>query len=119
MPAAVPHNRLPHSAAPIIIIPINEPLITLRPGAPSSFQHVDRFGGLGAVQIPDVDLAVVRAGVDIAAVGAARRGEVAPDEGFEDAVATESDKRAVVGMGLVVFGVVGGEAVVKVGCVVL
>lgn len=44
---------------------------------------------------------------------------MAADEGFENTVATESDERAVVWVRLVVFGVVGAEAVVKVGRVVL
>lgn len=44
---------------------------------------------------------------------------MAADERFEDAVAAEGDEGAVVGVGLVGAGVVGGEAVVEVGGVVL
>lgn len=63
--------------------------------------------------------AVVRAGVDVALVGGRGGREVAADEGFEDAVAAEGDEGAVVGVGRVVKGVVRGEAVVEVCCVIL
>lgn len=63
--------------------------------------------------------AVVRAGIDVALVGGCGRGEVAADQGFEDAVAAECDEGAVVGMRRVVQDVVGREAVVEVRCVVL
>ena len=119
MPAAVPHNSLPHAAAAVVIVPIHEALIALRSRAARSLEDVNRFAGLRTVQVPDVDFAVVRARVDVAAVGAAGRGEVAADEGFEDAVAAEGDEGAVVRVRLVVFGVVGREAVVEVGGVVL
>ena len=44
---------------------------------------------------------------------------MAADQSFEDAVAAEGDEAAVVGVGLVVVGIVGGEAVVEICCVVL
>lgn len=44
---------------------------------------------------------------------------MAADEGFKDAVTAEGDEGAVVRVGLVVFGVVRAEAVVKIGGVVL
>lgn len=119
VPTAIPHNRLPHPAAPIVIIPIHEPLIALRPRAFRSLEDIDRLARFRAVEIPDVDLAVVRAGVNVATVGGSGWREVAANEGFEDAVATESDEGAVVRVRVVVFGVVGAEAVVEVGRVVL
>ena len=80
---------------------------------------VDRLTRISAIKIPDIDLTVMGAGIDVAAIGGAGWAEVAPDERFEDTVAAEGYERAVVGVRLVVFGVVGGEAVVEVGCVVL
>lgn len=44
---------------------------------------------------------------------------MAPDEGFEDSVASECYERAVVRMWTMVFSIVRREAVVKVGGVVL
>jgi hypothetical protein len=49
-----------------------------------------------------VHAAIVRAGVDVALVGGGGRGEVAADERFEDAVATEGYEGAVVWVGGVV-----------------
>lgn len=119
MPAAVAHYRLPHSAAAIVIVPIHKPLIALRSRAPRGFEYIDRLAGLLPVKVPDVDLAVVRAGVDVSAVCAARWGEVAADQGFENTMPAEGDERAVVWVRLMVFGVVRREAVVEVSCVVL
>ena len=117
MPGAVAHDRLPVPAATMIFVPIT--LIRERSAVLGRGEDVDGFTRVRAVEVPDVDFAVVRAGVDVPSVSRAGRGEVAADEGFEDAVAAEGDEGAVVGVGLVVFDVVGGEAVVEVGCVVL
>lgn len=63
--------------------------------------------------------AVMRAGVDVALVGAGGWREVAADERLEHAVAAEGYEGAVVRMRCVVEDVVGGEAIVEVGGVVL
>ena len=91
MPARISHNRLPHAASAIVIVPIHVPLIIRRPGVLRRGLDVDRLGRLRAVEVPDVDFAVVGAGVDVAAVGAVAWGEVAADESLEDAMAAEGD----------------------------
>lgn len=58
--------------------------------------------------------AVVGAGVNVALVCGGGGGEVAADEGFEDAVAAEGDEGAVVRVRDVGGFFVGGEAVVEV-----
>jgi hypothetical protein len=118
MPTRIPDNSLPSPRITIIIKHLRVPLIALRPRIKCSLQHVDlRFRG--TVEVPDVDLAVVRAGVDVALVCGAGGAEVAADESFEYAVAAERYETAVVGVGRVGCSVVGGEAVVETCCVVL
>ena len=51
-----------------------------------------------SVEIPDVDLAVVRAGVDVSLSGRRGRREVAANEGAKDSVARVSDQGAVLRM---------------------
>jgi hypothetical protein len=59
------------------------------------------------------------AGVNVSSIGGARRGEMAADQSFEDAMAAKSDEGAVVGVRAMVFRIVRAEAVVEVGGVIL
>ena len=61
----------------------------------------------------------MRAGVNVPSIRRARRGEVAADERFEYTMTAEGDEGAVVGVGSVIFHVIGREAVVEVCGVVL
>lgn len=118
MPAGVADDGLPRPRAAVVVVAVGEALVGRRAGVHGG--GLDVYLGAGrAVEVPDVDAAVVRAGVDVALVGGGGRGEVAADEGFEDAVAAEGYEGAVVGVGGVVEDVVGGEAVVEVCGVVL
>ena len=119
MPGAVANDSLPHPAAAVVVVTIDEAFITDWAGVLSSGQDVNRLACFRAVEVPDVDFAVVGAGVDVATIGGSGRAEMAADEGFEDAVAAEGNERAVVGVGAVLFCLIGREAVVEVGCVVL
>lgn len=118
MPACVAHNRLPRARAAVVVVAVGVALVRRGAGVHGGGLHVD-LGPGRAVEVPDVDAPVVRAGVDVALVGAGGGREVAADQRFEDTVAAEGDEGAVVGVGRVVEGVVGGEAVVKVCGVVL
>lgn len=118
VPARVTDDRLPRPRAAVVVVAVGEALVGGRAGI--HCRGLDVYLGAGrAVEVPDVDAAVVRAGVDVALVGGGGRGEVAADEGFEDAVAAEGYEGAVVGVRGVVQDVVGGEAVVEVCGVVL
>ena len=119
MPAAISYNRLPSPSAAIVIVTIHVLLVASWAAILGRAFDVDGIAGLCAVHIPDKDSAVVGTGVNIAAVCAAGRREVAADEGFEDLVAGEGDDRAIVWMWAMVFHVVRGEAVIEVGSVVL
>ena len=119
MPRAVAHDSLPHTASAVIIISINVSLIAHRSRILRRIQHVDRLARVCAVQIPDIYLPVVAPGVDVAPVRTSRRGEMAPNQRFEDAVAAESDEGAVVRMRVMVIDVVGGESVVEICGVIL
>lgn len=119
MPAAISYNRLPSPSAAIVIVTIHVLLVASWAAILGRAFDVDGIAGLCAVHIPDKDSAVVGAGVNVAAVCAAGRREVAADEGFEDLVAGEGDDRAIVWMWAMVFHVVRGEAVIEVGSVVL
>lgn len=66
----------------VVIVSINETFIACGAGIFGGGEDVDRFGGLCAVKVPDVDLAVVRAAVDVSSVGRALWRKVAADEGF-------------------------------------
>jgi len=102
MPRAIPYNSLPNPSPAVIVIPIHKPLIFLRPTVLRCSEHIYGFTGECAVEVPDVDFSVVGTGVDVALIGGSGRGEVAADEGFEDAVAAEGHEGAVVGVGGVV-----------------
>jgi hypothetical protein len=118
MPARIAHDGLPRARAAVVVVAVCEALVGC--GARVHGGGLDVYLGPGrAVEVPDVDFAVVRAGVDVALVGAGGRGEVAANQRFEDAVAAEGDEGAVVGVWSVVEDIVGGEAVVEVRGVVL
>lgn len=118
MPARVADNSLPCPRAAVVVVAVGEALVGCRAGVHGGGLDV-YLGARGAVEVPDVHAAVVRAGVDVALVGGGGRGEVAADQRFEDAVAAEGYEGAVVRVGGVVEDVVGGEAVVEVCGVVL
>lgn len=119
MPRAISYDSLPLPTSAVVIIPINEPFIAGWAGILSRSQHINGFRSFGAIEVPHIDFAVVRAGVNIAAVCGSGRRKVAADERLEDAVAAECDEGAVVGVRRVVFGVVGREAIVEACSVVL
>ena len=118
VPAGIANDRLPRPRAAVVVVAVGEAFVRSRARVHGGGLDVD-LGARRAVEVPDVHAAVVRAGVDVALVGGCGRGEVAADQGFEDAVAAECDEGAVVGMRRVVQDVVGREAVVEVCCVVL
>jgi hypothetical protein len=95
VPAGVAHNRLPRSGAAVVLIVVCEALVGSWARVHGGGLHVD-LGAGRAIEVPNVDAAVVGAGVDVALVGAGGRREVAADQRFEDAVATECDEGAVV-----------------------
>lgn len=119
MPATISYDGLPHACAAIVIVPIHVSLITHWSGILGCVQDVDGFTCFRAVEVPDIDLAIVGARVDIPAICAAGGREMATYEGLKDAVAAEGDQGAIVGVWAVIFHVVGREAVVKVCGVVL
>ena len=106
MPAAVADDGLPYAATAIVVVSIDEALIARWPAVLRRRQNVDRFCRSRAVQIPDIDLAVVGTRVNVAAVGRAGWREMASDQRLENAVVAESDKAAVVRVWLMVFGIV-------------
>lgn len=107
VPTTIPDNRLPLPTAAIVIVPVHKPFVLGWPRVQRRGIDVDRFRRERAVKVPDVDLAVVGAGVDVPAVSRGGRRKVATDEGLEHAVPAECDERAVVWVGFVVFGLVG------------
>jgi hypothetical protein len=97
VPARVTDDRLPRPRAAVVVVAVGEALVGGRAGVHRG--GLDVYLGAGrAVEVPDVDAAVVGAGVDVALVGGGGRGEVAANEGFEDAVAAEGYEGAVVGV---------------------
>jgi len=118
VPAGVAHDRLPRARAAVVVVAVGEALVRRRARVHGGGLHV-YLGARRAVEVPDVDLTVVRAGVDVALVGGGGRREVAADQRFENAVTAEGDEGAVVGVGGMIEDVVGGEAVVEVRGVVL
>ena len=118
VPAGVADDRLPRPRAAVVVVAVGEALVRRWAGVHGGGLDVD-LGARGTVEVPDVDAAVVGAGVDVALVGGGWGREVAADQCFEDAVAAEGDEGAVVGVWGVVEGVVWGEAVVEVCGVVL
>ena len=107
MPRAISHDCLPDASAAVVVVAIDVLFVVNRARVLRSGEDVDRGAGLSTVEVPDVDFAVVRAGVEVSAVGRAGWGEVAADESFEDAVAAEGDEGAVFGVWSVVVGIVG------------
>jgi hypothetical protein len=59
----------------------------------------------------------VGTGINVPLVRGGGGGEVAANERFEDFVAAEGDEAAVVRVGRVLAGGIGGEAVVEVTCI--
>lgn len=115
MPTGIADTRLPRaSTPPAHLVRAGVEIRVARARVVRGLVDVD-LPGKGGVEVIDVDAAVAAAGVDVARVGAAGRGEVAADEGLQHAVATERDERAVVRVGAVVFVAVGHEAVVEPG----
>lgn len=103
MPAGISHNSPPGAGAVAAVSVVVGVAAFVGRGARVHGGGLHVYLGFGgAVEVPDVDFAVVRAGVDVALVGAGGRREVASDEGFEDAVAPEGYEGAVVGVGGVV-----------------
>jgi hypothetical protein len=118
VPAGVADDCLPSAGAAIVVVAICVALIGCGAGVHGGGLHV-YVCARGAVQVPDVHAAVVRARVDVSLVGGGCRRKVAADEGLENAVAAESHEGAVVRVGRVIENVVGSEAVVEVCGVVL
>lgn len=61
MPAAVADDSLPLAAAAIVVEAVDVALVGRRAGILRRGKDVDGFGGVGAVEVPHVNLAVVRA----------------------------------------------------------
>ena len=59
--------------------------------------HINLLRDRG-IHVPDIDVSVVAARVDVSRVCASRRREVAPDQGPLDFVTSEGDQRVVVRM---------------------
>ena len=118
MPTGVADDRLPCSGAAVVIVAIGVALVGCGAGVHGGGLHV-YLCAWGAVEVPDVHAAVVGAGVDVSLVGGGWRGEVAADEGLENAVAAEGHEGAVVWVGCVIEHIVGRESVVEVCGVVL
>lgn len=78
MPARVADDRLPRPRAAIVVVAVGEALVGGGAGVHGGGLDV-YLGAGGAVEVPDVHAAVVRAGVDVALVGGGGRGEVAAD----------------------------------------
>ena len=78
MPTRISHNRLPRSCAAIVVVAVCEAFVGGGAGVHCGGLDVYLRSGR-AVEVPDVDFAVVRAGVDVALVGAGGRREVTAD----------------------------------------
>lgn len=111
MPTRVANARLPVLTAAAFKVHVIRVLAAAGPRVVRCLFHVDLTCD-GGVHVVDVDGAVLAARVDVTAVGAAGRAEVAADQGFEHAVAAEGDDAAVVCMRAVFVQVV-FEAVVE------
>lgn len=118
VPAGVPDNRLPCPSTAVVIVPIGVALVGSWAGVHRSGLHV-YLCTRGAVEIPYVHTAVVRARVDVSLVCGGSGREVAANEGFENAVAAESYEGAVVRVRGVVEDIVWSEAIIEVCGVVL
>lgn len=107
MPARISDSRPPYASLSIVVITIRIPLIRDRTRVSGRCKYVDGFASERAIEVPDVDFAVITSRIDVATICGPWRGEMATDEGLEDTMASEGYKRTVVGVRYVVFGIVG------------
>ena len=119
MPRTISNDGLPYATTSVIVVAVYISLITRWARVFSGGKDVDRLACICAIHVPDIDLAIVRARVDVAAIGTTRRTEVASNKSFEHAMASECNEGAVVRMWLMVGGIIEGEAVVEVRGVIL
>jgi hypothetical protein len=118
VPAGVADNSLPCPGAAIVVVAIGVALVGCGAGVHGGRLYV-YLGAWGTVEVPNVYAAIVRARVDVSLICGGWGGEVASDEGLQDAVAAEGHERTVVRVGCVVEHVVRSKAVVEVCGVVL
>ena len=96
VPGAVAHDGFPHAAPAVVVVAVYVSLIAWWTGVLGRGEDVNGFAGVGAVEVPDVDFAVVGAGVDVSPVRRPWRAEVASYKCLQHAVAAECHERAVV-----------------------
>ena len=92
MPGAVAYDRFPDTATTVVVVAIDKALIVCWSAVLRRRKNIDWFACLRAVKVPYVDLAVMRARVDVSSVCGARWREMAADKCLEYAMTTEGDK---------------------------
>lgn len=78
MPTAVSDDGLPTSTVAVVIVPIDESFVASRTTIQRGGTDID-FACFCAIQVPDEDLAVVAARINVTTIRGARWGEVATD----------------------------------------
>lgn len=112
MPACVSHTRFPMAGMAVQLVPVMDDVWMSWPSVPSCCADI-YFAFDGAIHVPDPDATVFAAAIYVPRVSAPLGAEVTPDEGFEDAVASECDNRAVVRIGAINHVFVGMKPVVE------